>query len=274
MTLFDRKRWAIALVAATVLALAACGTSSEGNETAEPTEEATTASPSPAHWTYEGEEGPANWGELDPAYAACADGSAQTPIDIVDPTPTDLADPVFAYAAGEVGILDNGHTVQAVAAAGNTVTVDGTAFPLAQMHFHTPSEHTIGGETFPLEVHFVHIDEAGTITVVGVMIQEGPEANAAWQPFVDALATAEVGVTDQTADLDWNALLPVGHRTYRYEGSLTTPPCTEGVHWLLMTDPIQLSADQIAAFTAAYEGNARPVQPLNGREVLVDSTEG
>ena len=224
-----------------------------------------------AHWTYEGAEGPANWGKLDPAYAACADGSAQTPIDIAKPVSKDLANPVFAYKAGDAKITNNGHTIQAVAADGNTVTVDGNASTLAQMHFHAPSEHTIAGKAFEAEMHFVNKDAKGVLTVVGVMVEKGMSDNAAWAPFVTPLPTKQG--TDGTAKLDWAAMLPTDLTTYRYDGSLTTPPCTEGVHWLLMTQPVQLSAAQLDKVKAAYDDNARPVQPLNGRTVTLDSSK-
>ena len=130
-----------ALAAVLALAAAACGGS-----TASPSASATAAASTPAHWTYEGEEGPAHWGELDATYTACADGSAQTPIDIVKPTGKDLPNPEFTYAAGAAKIVNNGHTIQAVAADGNTLTVNGVTSTLLQMHFHAPSEHTIAGK--------------------------------------------------------------------------------------------------------------------------------
>ena len=199
-----------------------------------------------------GEEGPAHWGELDATYTACADGSAQTPIDIVNPTGKDLPNPEFTYAAGSAKIVNNGHTIQAVAADGNTLSVNGVVSTLLQRHF-------------------AHKAADGALSVVGVMISEGAKENAAWAPYVDSLTT--VKGTDQMATIDWAAMLPADKLTYRYEGSLTTPPCTEGVHWFLMTAPVELSTAQIAKITAAYDGNSRPVQPLNGREVDVDTSK-
>ena len=255
-----------ALAAVLVLAAAACGGS-----TASPSASASAAASTPAHWTYEGEEGPAHWGELDATYTACADGSAQTPIDIVKPTGKDLPNPEFTYAAGAATIVNNGHTIQAVAADGNTLTVAGVVSTLLQMHFHAPSEHTITGKQFAAEMHFVHKAADGALSVVGVMISEGTADNAAWAPYVDSLTT--VKGTDGSATIDWAAMLPAEKLTYRYEGSLTTPPCTEGVHWFLMTTPVALSKAQIAKITAAYDGNFRPVQALNGREVDVDTSK-
>jgi carbonic anhydrase len=228
----------------------------------------TSTKPASAHWTYEGEEGPENWGKLDPAYTLCSDGSAQTPIDIMNPVKKDIVDPVFGYQNGAVGITNNGHTIQAVAADGNTITLDGQVFTLAQMHFHAPSEHAINGKKFAIEAHFVHKNSDGKLAVVGVMLDEGSSDSAAWEPFVQSLGT--VKGTDGTATLDWGQLLPTSTLTYQYAGSLTTPPCSEGVHWVLMQDVVQLSARQIAAFTAAYDGTDRPIQPVGNREVAVD----
>jgi carbonic anhydrase len=229
-----------------------------------------TTVPAPAHWTYDGEDGPENWGELDPAYALCADGSSQTPIDVTGAVGVDLTNPIINYTAGDAVVVNNGHTVQLQAAEGNSITVDDKAAPLAQIHFHTPSEHTIDGQTFEAEVHFVHITEASEITVLGVMITSGQRDNAAWQPYIDSLGTAEG--SDAATQIDWAAMLPPNLATYRYGGSLTTPPCTEGVDWLLLETPVELSATQIEAFVAAYDGNARPVQPLNERTLEMDST--
>ena len=259
--------FASAVVAAGLLVGACSDDSTSTASTAAP--DTSTTLP---HWTYEGEEGPAHWGELSAAYATCADGSAQTPINITSATTEALADPTFNYSAGTATVVNNGHTIQANAPEGNTVTVDGVSSPLKQIHFHAPSEHTIDGTTYAAEVHFVHKTDAGEITVVGVLIEEGPTANAAWQPYIDAMGVAKGA--EQAAEIDWAAMLPTSKMTYRYTGSLTTPPCSEGVHWMLMETPVQLSAGQIAAIVAAYEGNARPVQSLNGRTVQMDSSEG
>ena len=257
----------LASAGALILGLAACGSDNDVDE-ASGGETSTTL----LHWTYEGEEGPENWGELAPEYAACADGSAQTPIDITGVVDADLTDPEFSYDVKSATVINNGHTIQANAAEGNTVTVDGVIYPLKQIHFHAPSEHTINGEAAAAEVHFVHKTDDGVITVVGVMITDGAEPNAAWQPYVDAMGTAEG--SEAPVEVDWASLLPSAHTTYRYSGSLTTPPCTEGVNWFLMTEPVTLSADQIAALTGAYEGNNRPIQPLNDREIEMDTSAG
>jgi carbonic anhydrase len=228
--------------------------------------------PEPASYSYEGDTGPEHWAELDPAYAACADGSEQSPIDVIDPAPADLADPVIAYATGDAQVVNNGHTIQANAAQGSTVALDEIEFSLVQMHFHAPSEHRIYGLSAPVEAHFVNATPEGVLAVLGVMVVEGVVPNASWEPYLATLGLAEG--EEQLATLDWNAMLPSSRQTFRYRGSLTTPPCTEGVEWLVLSEPVALGAGQIASFTAAYSGNNRPVQPLNDRSVEVDASEG
>lgn len=229
-------------------------------------------------WSYSGDTGPANWGHLDPSYATCADGTVQSPVDIVGATAKPLANPRIAYRRGAVSIENNGHTVQANAAGGSSITVDGVTSQLLQMHFHSPAENMIAGVQAPVDVHLVHQASNGALTVIGVMLDVGPRRNAAWQPFVRALrrssmlADSEASVAN--AVFDWQAMLPKDLRSYRFKGSLTTPGCTEGVSWIVMRQPVLLSAPQIAAFKAAYSANARPVQPLNGRPVAFDSSRG
>lgn len=238
-----------------------------------PWQGASTVAPTPthhAHWSYEGDTGPAHWGDLDPEYALCAQGTAQTPIDIAPTENQAVANPIVRYQVGDVTVVNNGHTVQANAAPGNSIVVDSTEYSLAQMHFHAPSEHTIDGTPARAEVHFVHKSADGSLTVIGALIQAGDD-NPAWTPYVEALDTAVDAST--TTTLDWAALLPNDLVTYRYRGSLTTPPCSEGVNWMVLQTPITLSEAQIAAFTAAYDGNARPIQADNDRTVIVDSSD-
>jgi carbonic anhydrase len=177
------------------------------------------------------------------------------------------------YAPGPVRVHNNGHTVQADATPGGVLNVEGAEFPLVQLHFHAPSEHTIDGASVPVEMHFVHTTSNNEIAVIGVMISQGDTDNAAWAPFVEALSVEE-GDADVETTFDWRAMLPANSSTIRYAGSLTTPPCTEGVKWFIIGEPVELSAAHIARFVAAHSGNNRPVQPLNGREIAIDSADG
>ncbi len=232
-----------------------------------------TATPAPLpHWTYEGEEGPANWGELDNRFEACKAGQTQSPIDILDATSENLPDIHFSYAPSALTILNNGHTVQANYDAGSRITVDGHQYDLKQFHFHHPSEHTIAGVTYPLEMHLVHADADGNLAVVGVLIQEGAGDNAAFDSVFANLPTEKVDAhAVEGASVSAADLLPAERLYYTYSGSLTTPPCSEGVRWMVLTTPITLSVEQIETFTSVFEFDARPTQPLNGRDVTVDS---
>lgn len=222
------------------------------------------------HWSYEGESGPENWGELADAFALCADGTQQTPIDITDADVVALPDPVIEYAAGPVQFNNNGHTVVAGAAAGNTLTVDGESSRLLQMHYHAPAEHDIAAAEGAAEVHFVHANLQDGLSVVGVVIVEGEE-NAAWAPYIEALVVNEEEILEGT--LDWAALLPESRATFRYSGSLTTPPCSEGEDWYVMTEPIEMSTEQIAALSEVFGETDRPVQPQGDREVVLDLSD-
>ena len=230
------------------------------------------------HWGYSGDEGPENWGALAPEFALCADGSAQSPIDIRDASALDLVDIEFHY--GETArdleatssIYNNSHTIQVNVASGSTIVYNGISYNLLQFHFHYPSEHTINGEAAPMEIHFVHQDpNSGTLAVVGVLLTEGEQENDAYQAVFDHMP-AEVGDPEPMREpLALASLLPDQRTFYTYQGSLTTPPCSEIVRWLLLDTPVALSSEQIAAFAAVYDGIARPTQPLGQRDLLRDS---
>jgi carbonic anhydrase len=235
-----------------------------------------------AHWGYEADNGPDAWGGMDPAWAACADGRGQSPINIAGATEIDLPAAELVVPsdmeievknqAGVFGELDNGHTIQINARTGETLSVGDKTFDLVQFHFHAPSEHTIAGEHFPMEAHFVHQAKDGALAVVGVLLEEGAE-NLGIAPLWEQLAKspgedASVRLPVNFADYIFPEEVAVG--VYHYVGSLTTPPCSEGVQWLVRKAPTQLSKDQIAAFTAVYDHNNRSIQPLNERTLFVD----
>lgn len=230
---------------------------------------AETASP---HWTYEGEEGPEHWGELDASYAVCGTGTSQSPIDVSVPSEQDLANIAFHYQPSEVNILNNGHTVQVNYDAGSYIELDGVRYDVAQFHYHAPSEHAVDGKLFAAELHIVHKNADGGLAVVGILLDEGTQ-NEAFQPFIENLPTEKSEVANAGVTINAAELLPAEQTTFRYSGSLTTPPCSEGVNWLLMTSPVQISAEQVEALASLFEeGNNRPVQPLNDRPLAEDST--
>ena len=143
---------------------------------------------SPPHWTYEGEQGPAHWGELDTTYAVCGTGKSQSPIDVASPSEQDLTNISFHYRPSAVNILNNGHTVQVNYDAGSYIELDNVRYDVVQFHYHAPSEHTVDGESFPAELHIVHRNADGNLAVVGILLREGTE-NAAYQPFIGNLPT-------------------------------------------------------------------------------------
>lgn len=224
------------------------------------------------HWGYEGEEGPDYWGELSDDYALCADGSAQSPIDISDAAELDLVDIEFNYGDTANRIFNNGHTIQVNVDEGSGIVYNGISYNLLQFHFHNPSEHTIDGQAAAMEIHFVHQDpNSGTLAVVGIMLTEGERGSEAYAAVFDHLP-AEAGEPKARGNaFSLATLLPASRTFYTYQGSLTTPPCSEIVRWLLLDTPIELSAAQIEAFAAIHQGNARPIQPRGKRDLLLDS---
>lgn len=231
----------------------------------------TAAASDPVHWGYEGEEGPDHWGELSPDFALCSTGTEQSPVDIPDGAALNSADLMYNYQPSAVNILNNGHTIQVNYDAGSELTLDNTSYKLLQFHFHAHSENTKNGQPAPMEVHFVHQNDAGGLAVVGAWIQSGSE-NEAFAPVFNNLPATESDPTT-VADVTVNAdeLLPADRSYYRFNGSLTTPPCSEGVKWIMLSEPIELSQAQIDAFTAIFNDNYRPVQPFNDRTFLTTS---
>ena len=219
-------------------------------------------------WGYTGEIGPAHWGNLSPEFAACKLGKAQSPIDLTgdaQPRPHDLA---FHYTPAPLEIANNGHTIQVDYAPGSTLVSGGREYALLQFHFHRLSEHTRDGRPADLEMHLVHQDAAGNLAVVGVFLNAG-RRNEALAP-VWAHAPAAQGGKRRAAGaaIDAADLLPAELSYYSYVGSLTTPPCSEGVRWFVLSSPVEVSPAQLARFAALYPDNARPIQPLNGRPVF------
>lgn len=219
-------------------------------------------------WGYEGEHGPDHWAQLDPANAMCGLGKNQSPIDLNGFIEAKLPPLRMKYQAGASEIVHNGHTLQINYAPGSTLEVDGRTFELLQVHFHSPSENHIRGKSFPLEAHMVHKDKDGNLAVVALMYQEGA-ANAELAKFwakVPAKAGDKVALP---AGLNVAGMLPRKTDYYRFDGSLTTPPCSEGVRWFVMKTPLAVSKDQVAAFGQALGfANNRPVQPVHARTVL------
>ncbi len=216
------------------------------------------------HWSYEGEGGPENWAKLDPNNKACAIGQRQSPIDIREGIKVDLEPVQFDYRPSSFRIIDNGHTVQ-VNVGDSTISLTGKTYELVQFHFHRPSEEKVNGRNFDMVAHMVHKADDGSLAVIAVLMERGEE-----NPFIQTLwnnmpLEKNVSVSPPNPTINPSSLLPASRNYYTYMGSLTTPPCTEGVLWIVMKQPVQVSPDQISIFSRLYRNNARPIQPAASR---------
>jgi len=228
------------------------------------------------HWGYTGEGAPERWADLEPGFALCGDGVEQSPVDLTAAVP--IEDAGFERLLGEkvltvtqrarvMDLVDNGHTIQITNDVPMSTELDGVRYELVQYHFHAPSEHTIDGEHAPLEVHFVHKSAAGELAVIGILVEEGTH-DVLWDPVIEALPAAAGDTRHvEDLDLDMSELRPLPTRYYRYAGSLTTPPCSEGVQWVVMAEKRQISSEQMAAIVSHLHHNNRPVQPLGSRKI-------
>ncbi|MFQ5427817.1 MAG: carbonic anhydrase [Thermodesulfobacteriota bacterium] len=218
------------------------------------------------HWSYEGDTGPEHWGSLDEKYKACSEGKSQSPIDITGDLKVSHDKLELHYNPTKINILNNGHTIKVSYDKGSYIKVNGEKFALAQFHFHGPSEHTVNGKHSPMEMHLVHKSRKGGYAVVGVLIENGSE-NKAFAKMWSHLPEHDGQKKSLKKTVNAKRLLPKDKSYYRYSGSFTTPPCTEGVKWFVMKNKIQLSADQLKTFGKIMHGDNRPVMPLNGRVI-------
>jgi carbonic anhydrase len=220
------------------------------------------------HWAYTGEHGVKAWGDM-PGDGTCKLGHEQSPIDIRDAKKGKLAPLDLGYKKGSADIVNNGHTIQVTPADGGGLNIDGVPYKLVQFHFHTPSEEKIHGKAYSMVMHLVHQNADGKLAVIAVLLTEG-KANAALAPVFDNMPAKEGDKKSLPAALDVTDFLPADKGYYTFNGSLTTPPCSEGVRWFVLKHPVEISKAQHATFQKLYKMNARPVQPLNGRVVEQD----
>lgn len=247
------KKFTSVLLASTIMLLA--------NDTATKTEK--------IHWGYTGHNSPDKWGSLSEKYRECGTGLNQSPINITHSIHSNLPPLSPSYGSASNYIVDNGHTVQVNMAHGSTVVIDDIIFELKQFHFHAPSENHIDGKAFPLEGHFVNLDKDGNIAVLAIMFEEGEE-NKELAKFWDTMPTKAGEIHTLELSKIANALLPEDKHYYRFNGSLTTPPCTEGVRWFVFKETLTISKEQVAKFHEIMQGdNNRPIQPIDAR-VIVD----
>jgi carbonic anhydrase len=222
-----------------------------------------------AHWTYDGDTGPQNWGSMKPDFNTCDAGQRQSPVHILEtdamPGPAEVLR--FDYRPSGGSVVNNGHTIQVDLQGDNTLYVRGSAYKLIQFHFHHPAEEKVNYKGFSMVAHLVHKNEQGQLAVVAVLIDPGVSNPVVEQVWTRMPLDAKDRVGLSAGLIDMNQLLPVDQRYYQFIGSLTTPPCTEGVLWLVMKQPMTVSREQLKLFAHLFPMNARPTQALNGRLV-------
>ena len=220
-----------------------------------------------AHWTYKGHGGPAEWGSMDAGFASCKLGKLQSPIDIVGAKPAKLPPIMFNYKSSALKIIDNGHTIQANYSPGSFIVVGGVRYELVQFHFHHPSEEKIDGKAHEMVAHLVHRNAEGKLAVVAVLIDKGGASELIDTLWKNIPHEKEKEAEVANVTIDVAKLLPDNRDYYTFQGSLTTPPCSEGVTWFVLKTPVKIADAEIATFAKIYPLNARPVQPLNGRTI-------
>lgn len=220
----------------------------------------------PIQWSYEGEGAPENWSSINPLFNKCENGTRQSPIDIHDGIKVELDPLNIDYKSSGFSVVDNGHTISVTPAAGNVLNVSGRDYELAEFHFHRPSEESINGKRTEMVVHLVHKDTTGKIAVIAALLEVG-DAHPIIQQVWNNLPLEKGDTVKALNPAELRQLLPEKLDYYTYMGSLTTPPCSEGVLWIVLKQTMHLSADQLAIFARLYPMNARPVQPLSGRMI-------
>jgi carbonic anhydrase len=218
-------------------------------------------------WDYGSEHGPLHWGDVKAEYASCKTGHRQSPIDIQNAETADLPAIEFDYKPSSLRIIDNGHTIMASFDAGSSIRVGTVQYQLKQLHFHRPSENTIHGTASDMEVHLVHADADGHLAVVAVLLEHGKEnrlVRELWKHIPNEKGKEAI---HKAVKINAAELLPADRGYYTFEGSLTTPPCSEGVAWFVLKQPVPISTDEVARFTKLYPHNARPDQPIHDRVV-------
>ncbi|QSF46299.1 carbonic anhydrase [Paenibacillus tianjinensis] len=254
--------------------MAGCGNNAPNHEAEGINEPSPTAGAHQAHWSYEGDTSPEHWAELDQLFTTCSTGTAQSPVNILHEQVKDdksLSLIKVEYSPSPVAIINNGHTIQVnLKNQDNRLEIEGKTYTLQQFHFHLPSEHEVDGKHAEMELHLVHKSEDGSLAVLSVLIHKGSEntgLNQLWSVLPPEESEQETPVA---GDFNLDGLLPTDLHSFRYQGSLTTPPCTEGVQWIILENPVQWSGEQIGKFAAIFPHDNRPVQTLGNREIDSD----
>ena len=223
---------------------------------------------SKTHWGYIGKEGPENWSNISPDFYACQSGKTQSPINLESAVDADLPPLKTNYKNTPLRIINNGHTIKVNYQPGSVLMLDNEPYELLQFHFHHPSEHEVEGESLPMELHLVHKSKKGSLAVVGVFLKEG-KANPTLQKIWQAMPMKESSeITVSNVKINASDLLPEDQDYYRYFGSLTTPPCSETVNWIVLKEPVEVSTQEVQKFAKVFPMNARPVQVVKRRFLL------
>jgi len=222
-----------------------------------------------AHWDYEGKTGPLRWGKLDPAYAACSQGHEQSPVDIRGAHLNMALQPIeFHYIAGAVTVENTEHTIEVVVNPGSYMVAGGVRYNLIQFHFHHPSEEAVKGKLTDMDIHLVHKSADGKLAVVAVrLVEDINKPNAVLATLWPHLPRTAGAIEKVTEMVNAGGLLPADRGYWTYSGSLTTPPCTEGVRWFVFEQELSLSRDQLRVFAALFKMNSRPLQDTHGRRI-------
>jgi len=240
--------------------------SNDSSETKIEEEKPKSSTHNKSHWGYEGSEGPDEWAGLSPDYHLCKIGTRQSPIDITQTQRANLGSINFNYKAGPKEIINNGHTIQVNMHKGSYITVSGKQYKLLQFHFHSPSEHTIDGKPADMVAHFVHQARDGELGVVGVLFKACEENNTISQLW--RKLPSKAGKKNKLSrKINVLNMLPRNRGYYNYSGSLTTPPCSEGVNWMVLRNTVPVSDAQVKAFTDIFAKSVRPVQEKHHRVV-------
>lgn len=247
-----------------ILSLLCCSLAGLAQQSAAP---AASALHGPDNWSYYGGKGPSNWYKLDPSFSACREGKQQSPIDIRGVKANNALPAIdFHYVSGPVTLVNTGHTVRINVAPGGYILLGGDRYDLVEFHFHHPAEDLVNGKLSDLVIDLVHKNTSGELAIIAVRVDEGQVNGslAALWPSLPRVAGATATLQDPFNPL---GLLPPDRRYWTYTGSITVPPCTEGVRWLVMQTATQFSQDQMESFARLYPDNARQVQPMRGRKI-------
>ena len=220
------------------------------------------------HWSYDGNEGPSHWGDLNPSFAPCKTGHRQSPIDIRNPQKADLPPIRFDYKPSPLHIMDNGHTIMITYAPGSSIRVGDKRYALTQFHFHRPSEEKINGKTYDMEAHLVHADQDGNLAVLAILLESGKNNPLIQELWNDLPKEKEKEERLDTITINVANLLPADLGYFTFSGSLTTPPCSENVAWFVLKHPVTVTEEEIEQFAKLYRHDARPTQPLYDRVVM------